>query len=215
MGGGRERLDDGGWITINGTHVKTDKEGNLTGSVGKKIAASSKGGSSKKGSSKSGASGRSGSGYDPKNIDTDYKFSSGSSFMKTPISKVTAEDTERFISELEGFKDKYQKQYEDSLNAYWDELEEKCKEAGVSPTGSTLEVNRIRSELAGKYKDYSQRQHYRNETAAARKRLEQIRDSRSAKPEVKRLIMKNVDYRYGEEELFSISDTVTRKRRGY
>ena len=53
--GGVERSDDGGWITINGTHVMVDKDGNLTGPVGEKIASS--GGRAKK----SGSSEKSGS----------------------------------------------------------------------------------------------------------------------------------------------------------
>ena len=38
----RDAGDEENWITINGTHVLVDKEGNLSGSVGKKIAATSK-----------------------------------------------------------------------------------------------------------------------------------------------------------------------------
>ncbi len=49
----QRRIDaEGGWITINGTHVLTDKDGNLTGSVGDKISSSSKGSSNSGNSSK-------------------------------------------------------------------------------------------------------------------------------------------------------------------
>lgn len=46
----KSRMDDG-WITINGTHVMVDKDGNLQGEVGKKISGTSKRKSQSSGSS--------------------------------------------------------------------------------------------------------------------------------------------------------------------
>lgn len=44
----KSRMDEG-WITINGTHVMVDKEGNLSGKIGEKISGTSKGKTSSSG----------------------------------------------------------------------------------------------------------------------------------------------------------------------
>ena len=129
---GRKRLDDG-WITINGTHVQVNEEGQLHGSVGEKISSTSKGG--KGGASKSGGSKPQGSSSTKTLTDKQAKKIYTSATKKAWISHSVPHCLNALSEKMTGWDDidgqNFGVSYEGSANALAKEIASTYQAAGV------------------------------------------------------------------------------------